>query len=50
MMSFAKYDQNDRVKEDEMGRACSTNEEGEECIQDICGKARRKETTRKIKM
>jgi hypothetical protein len=35
------------VKEDEMGGACSTNGVEEECIQDICGKARRKETTGK---
>jgi hypothetical protein len=27
-----------------MGRACSTNGGEEECLQDICGKARRKET------
>jgi hypothetical protein len=27
-----------------MGWACSTNKNGEECIYDICGKARRKET------
>jgi hypothetical protein len=37
------------VKEDEMGRACSTNGEEEECIYDIGGKARRYETTRKTK-
>jgi hypothetical protein len=36
-------------KEDEMGRACSTNGRDEECIQDIGVKARRKETTRKTK-
>jgi hypothetical protein len=33
-----------------MGRACTTNGGDEECIQDIGGKARRKETTRKTKM
>jgi hypothetical protein len=32
-----------------MGRASSTNGGDEECISDIGGKARRKETTRKIK-
>jgi hypothetical protein len=32
-----------------MGMACSTNGEEEESIEDISGKARRKETTRKIK-
>jgi hypothetical protein len=30
-----------------MGRACRTNEGDEECIEDIGGKARKKETTRK---
>jgi hypothetical protein len=33
--------------EDEMGRACSTNGSEEDCIKDIGGKARKKETTRK---
>jgi hypothetical protein len=32
-----------------MGRACSTNVGEEECIEDIGGKARRKETTGKTK-
>jgi hypothetical protein len=32
-----------------MGRACSTNGGEEESIEDIGGKARRKETTRKTK-
>jgi hypothetical protein len=32
-----------------MGRACSRNGGEEECIKDIGGKARRKETTRKTK-
>jgi hypothetical protein len=32
-----------------LGRACGTNEGDEECIKDIGGKARRKETTRKTK-
>jgi hypothetical protein len=32
-----------------MSRACSTNEGEEECMQDIGGKARRKETTRETK-
>jgi hypothetical protein len=39
----------DQVKEDEMGKACSTNGGDEECIQDVGGKARRKETTGKTK-
>jgi hypothetical protein len=38
------------VKEDEMGRACSTNGREGECISDIGGKARRKETNRKVMM
>jgi hypothetical protein len=38
-----------RLKEDEMGRACSTNGGEEECIEGIGGKARRKETTGKTK-
>jgi hypothetical protein len=37
------------INEDEMGRRCRTNGGEEECIEDIGGKARRKETTRKIK-
>jgi hypothetical protein len=32
-----------------MGRACSTNGGGEECVLDIGGKIRRKETTGKTK-
>jgi hypothetical protein len=36
------------VKEDEMGREYSKNGE-EECIEDIGGKARRKESSKKIK-
>jgi hypothetical protein len=32
-----------------MGRACSTNGGEEECMKDIDGKARRKETTEKTK-
>jgi hypothetical protein len=36
--------------EGEMGRACSKNVGEYECIWDIGGKARRKETTRKTKM
>jgi hypothetical protein len=37
------------VKENEMGRACSTNGGEAESIYDIAGKARRKETTGKTK-
>jgi hypothetical protein len=32
-----------------MGRACSTNVAGEECMYDIGAKASRKETSRKTK-
>jgi hypothetical protein len=38
-----------RMIKDEMDRACSTNRGEEECIQDIGGKARWKETTGKTK-
>jgi hypothetical protein len=46
---LAKDNQNDQVKEDEIGTACSTNGSEDECIYDIGGKARMKETTRKTK-
>jgi hypothetical protein len=36
-----------KVKEDEIGTACSMNGQEEECISDIGGKARRKETSMK---
>jgi hypothetical protein len=39
----------DQVKENEVGRACSTNGGEEECIEDIGGKSRRKETTVKTR-
>jgi hypothetical protein len=32
-----------------MGRACSTNGVKEKCIYEFCGKARKKETTRKTR-
>jgi hypothetical protein len=38
------------TKGEEMGRTCSTHGEEDECIQDFGGKAKRKETTRKIEM
>jgi hypothetical protein len=37
------------IKSRRMSRACSTNGGEEECINDIGGKARRKETTKKTK-
>jgi hypothetical protein len=40
----------DEVKDDGMGRACSTNGGKKDCISDIGGNARRKVTTRKTKM
>jgi hypothetical protein len=38
---FAKYNCNYQVKEDEMGRACSTNRGEGECMSDFGGKAGR---------
>ena len=46
---FAEYNQNDQVKDYEMRRACSTNGVDEEFIQNIGGKARKKEITMKTK-
>jgi hypothetical protein len=43
--TLVKYNKNDKVKENEMGRSCSMN--GEENLWGFGGKARRKETTRK---
>jgi hypothetical protein len=49
IMSFGtKHNQNDQVKEDEMGKTCNMNGRGEECVQYFVVKARRKEITRKI--
>jgi hypothetical protein len=42
-----EYNLKEQVKEDKIGKACSTNGGAEECIWDFGGKARRKETTRK---
>jgi hypothetical protein len=39
---------NDQVKEDKMDMACSTDGREEECMSDIGGKTKTKETTRKI--
>jgi hypothetical protein len=44
---LAKYNYRVQVKEDEMGRACSTHGAEEECVEDFGWKSRRKETTRK---
>jgi hypothetical protein len=41
---LSKYNYNDQVNKDEMGRAFSTNEGEEERIEDIGGNTRRKET------
>jgi hypothetical protein len=43
---FTKCNQNTQVKENEMSRAYSTDGGQEECIYDLGGKGRRKETTR----
>jgi hypothetical protein len=45
---IAKYNENNQVKENEMNGECSTHQEKEECREDFGGKARVKETTRKI--
>jgi hypothetical protein len=37
---------NDQLKEDDIGRACSTDGGEEECVWDIGGKARSKQITR----
>jgi hypothetical protein len=47
MFTFYTGQYNYQVKEDKMGRACTTNGGEEDRIQDFGGKARRKETTRK---
>jgi hypothetical protein len=41
--------QNDKVEEDEVGRAYSTNRGVEQCVEAIDRKAREKETTRSTK-
>jgi hypothetical protein len=46
---FAKNNWNNQVKEDEIGRACSTNGKEEECMQNIGGKTRREEIAMKLK-
>jgi hypothetical protein len=47
LIHLARCNQNDKVEEDEMSRACSTHGIEEECVQDFGGKSRRKETTGK---
>jgi hypothetical protein len=50
LCSLPSFDSNYQVKENEMGRACNTNGEKRNIyIENICAKARRKETTRKTK-
>jgi hypothetical protein len=39
----------DQVQANEVGGACGTHGRGQESLQSFCGKARRKETTRKTK-
>jgi hypothetical protein len=48
-MLFGKYKLNDKAKENKMGRTCSTNEEGKECIKDTGWKAVSKDISRTIK-
>jgi hypothetical protein len=38
---LAKYNENDKVKDDDLGKACSMNEGKAEHIQDSGGKARK---------
>jgi hypothetical protein len=47
LYSSPKYNENDEIREDEMGRACSMHGREEECIKSFGGKSKRKETTRK---
>jgi hypothetical protein len=42
LVLFAKYNYNTQVKEDEMGRVCSTNEENRNAYKIFIGKAERK--------
>jgi hypothetical protein len=42
--------QEDQIKENEVGETCGTHGRGEECVQGVDGKARRKETTWKTKV
>jgi hypothetical protein len=49
LILFSKHYLNDQDKEDEMGRACSTNGGEDECIYDIGVKSRRNETIGKTK-
>lgn len=37
----------ERSRQDGMGKECSTNNGEDECMWDICGKVRRKDTTEK---
>jgi hypothetical protein len=46
---FATYASNIQVKEDEVGRACSTKGERRNAYRILCGRAGRKETTEKTK-
>jgi hypothetical protein len=48
MFTLHKYNQNDQVKEDETGSACSMHGGEKERIQGSGEKTRRKETTTKI--
>jgi hypothetical protein len=47
LLPFTKHNQNELVKEEEMGRACRIHGGEEEYMKGFGGKARRKETTRK---
>jgi hypothetical protein len=49
LVLFAKYNQNNEIKEDEVGGTCSPNGGKEKCVKVFGGKARGKEATRKNK-
>jgi hypothetical protein len=48
--NLLQYNLYDQVKKDEKGRTYNTNGGKEDCLKEIGGKARRKETTRKTKL
>jgi hypothetical protein len=45
--TFAKYNENDLIKEDKMSRGCSTHGGQEKWLSNFYGKFRRKETITK---
>jgi hypothetical protein len=47
-MYITKYNWNDQVRDDDIGRVCSTHAGEEECMKCFIGKSGRKKTTRNI--